>query len=53
MQVYVSQEVAGSVGGFGALTSSGTSILVQGALRKTPEGTLQVRCSSQGAQPKS
>lgn len=44
-QVYVSKGVAASVGGFGALTSSGTSILVQGQLRKTPEGTLQVCCS--------
>ena len=43
-QVYVSKEVAAGVGGFGALTSSGTSILVQGLLRETPPGTLQVCC---------
>lgn len=45
VQVYVSKEVAAASGGFGALTSSGTSILVQGLLRETPPGTLQV-CSS-------
>ena len=44
MQVYVSKEVAASIGGFGALTSSGTSILVHGLLRETPPGTLQVCC---------
>ena len=43
-QVYVSKEVAASVGGFGALTSSGTSVLVQGLLRETPPGTMQVCC---------
>ena len=42
MQVFVSTEVASQVGGLKALTSTGTSILVQGTLRRTPEGTLQV-----------
>lgn len=42
MQVFVSTEVAAEVGGLKALTSTGTSVLVQGTLRRTPEGTLQV-----------
>lgn len=42
LQVFVSTEVASSQGGLKALTSTGTSILVQGTLRRTPEGTLQV-----------
>lgn len=41
-QVFVSTEAAASVGGLKAVTSTGTSILVQGTLRRTPEGTLQV-----------
>lgn len=41
LQVFVSTEVAATVGGLKALTSTGTSILVQGTLRRTPEGTLQ------------
>ncbi|KAL3135150.1 hypothetical protein ABBQ32_008084 [Trebouxia sp. C0010 RCD-2024] len=41
LQVFVSTEVAAGVGGLKALTSTGTSILVQGTLRRTPEGTLQ------------
>ena len=45
VQVYVSTEVAAEFGGLKALTSTGTSILVQGTLRRTPEGTLQVRAS--------
>ena len=42
VQVFVSTEVAAEVGGLKAMTSTGTSILVQGTLRRTPEGTLQV-----------
>ena len=42
MQVFVSTEVASEFGGLKALISTGTSILVEGTLRKTPEGTLQV-----------
>ncbi len=41
----MSTEVASAVGGLKALTSTGTSILVQGTLRRTPEGTLQVPLS--------
>lgn len=44
VQVYVSKEVAAAHGGFPALTSSGTSVLVVGTLGRTPEGTLQVCC---------
>lgn len=47
LQVFVSTEVASSQGGLKALTSTGTSILVQGTLRRTPEGTLQVMSSSE------
>lgn len=46
-QVYVSTEVAAEVGGLKALTSTGTSVLVQGTLRRTPEGTLQVHTPCQ------
>lgn len=42
LQVFVSTEAAAGVGGLKAVTSTGTSILVQGTLRRTPEGTLQV-----------
>ena len=47
MQVYVSTEVASEVGGLKALTSTGTSILVQGTLQRTPQGTLQVHIPCQ------
>ena len=46
MQVFVSTEVAAEVGGLKALTSTGTSVLVQGTLQRTPEGTLQVHGTS-------
>ncbi|CAL5224923.1 g7691 [Coccomyxa viridis] len=41
LQAVVSSEVAEAVGGFGSLTPSGTSVLLQGELTKTPEGTKQ------------
>ena len=42
-QAVVSSEVAEAAGGFGSLTPSGTSVLLQGELTKTPEGTKQAR----------
>ena len=42
-QAVVSVEVAEAVGGFSSLTPSGTSVLLQGELTKTPEGTKQAR----------
>ena len=57
LQVFVSTKVAATVGGLKALTSTGTSILVQGTLRRTPEGTLQVKldfhCQQQVTQTES
>lgn len=41
-QAVVPSEVAEAVGGFSSLTPSGTSVLLQGELTKTPEGTKQV-----------
>ncbi len=42
LQALVTVEVANTVGGFGAITNTGTSVLLQGQLTKTPEGTKQV-----------
>jgi asparaginyl-tRNA synthetase len=38
----VTKEVAEEIGGLKKLTSTGTSVLIEGALAKTPEGTKQV-----------
>lgn len=43
IQVMVPKEVADAVGGLKALVSTGTSVLVEGELTETPEGTKQVR----------
>ena len=40
-QAVVPLEVAEAVGGFSSLTPFGTSVLLQGELTKTPEGTKQ------------
>ncbi|GLC38631.1 hypothetical protein PLESTB_000454300 [Pleodorina starrii] len=41
LQVMVPKEVAEEVGGLRALTATGTSVLVEGRLEATPEGTKQ------------
>lgn len=40
-------EVAEEVGGFSSLTPSGTSVLLEGQLTQTPEGTKQARLRTQ------
>ena len=39
----VTKEVAEAVGGLKAITSTGTSVLVEGELTETPPGTKQAR----------
>jgi dihydrodipicolinate reductase len=41
MQAIVPLEVAEAVGGFKELTPSGTSVLLEGQLAETPQGTKQ------------
>ena len=43
VQAIVPLEVAEEVGGFSSLTPSGTSVLLEGQLTQTPEGTKQAR----------
>lgn len=38
----VTKEVAEAVGGLKSLVSTGTSVLIEGVLSETPEGTKQV-----------
>lgn len=42
LQALVTVEVAEAVGGFTALTPSGTSVLLEGQLAKAPENAKQV-----------
>ena len=42
-QVMVTKEVAEAVGGLKAITSTGTSVMVEGELTETPPGTKQAR----------
>jgi hypothetical protein len=42
LQVMVTKEVAESVGGLKELVPAGTSVLIEGELTRTPEGTKQV-----------
>lgn len=47
----VSKEVAEAVGGLRKIVPSGTSVLVEGELSATPEGTKQVRmCGGVGSE---
>lgn len=49
LQVLVKKEVvdgSDAVGGLKDVTSTGTCVLIEGALKKTPEGTKQVAASS-------
>ena len=39
----VTKEVAEAIGGLKKLTPTGTSVLIEGTLAQTPEGTKQVR----------
>lgn len=42
LQIMVTKEVAESVGGLKKLVPTGTSVLIEGTLAQTPEGTKQV-----------
>jgi len=42
MQVMLSKEVADQIGGMKLVTPTGSSVLIEGELTPTPEGTKQV-----------
>lgn len=43
LQAMVTKEVAEAAGGLKELVSTGASVLIEGVLARTPEGTKQVR----------